>query len=137
VPSSPFGPVSFPSAQTRSTTNPKGDNGDGTIVGPKEIEPHSYMSGKGCVNAGDEGLGSVSVQINLLKDFGDTDYCVLGYENLDCTGMMRVKHAINSANEKDCKFSFHNSKDGIPVIDSFQWELTSLKRPFCQPKLLR
>lgn len=103
-----------------STTDSAGDNGDGDIVGPKQIEPHSYGSGKGCVNAGDLGLGSVSVQINALKDFGNTDYCVLGYENLDCTGLMHVKHAINSDNANDRKCQSFILADHICHADTYK-----------------
>jgi len=84
-------------------TDSVGENGDGNVVGPKQIEPHGYRSGEERVNAGDLGLGSVSVQINALKDFGNTNYCVLGYENPDCTGLMHVKHAINSDNDNERK----------------------------------
>jgi len=92
-------------------------------VGPKQIEPHSYGSGKGCVNAGDLGLGSVSVQINALKDFGNTNYCVLGYENLECTGLMHVKHSINADNDNERKWKYCNEEVGHAALTLSTWIL--------------
>jgi len=70
-------------------------NGKGSFVGEQGISADDYKSGKGCVNQGPDGLGSVIVSPNLPGTLArwavETNYCVLAYKRIDCVGSMDIK----------------------------------------------
>jgi len=70
-------------------------NGKGSFVGDQGISADDFLSGKGCVNRGPDGLGSVIVSPNLPGTLArwavETNYCVLAYKRINCVGSMDIK----------------------------------------------
>ena len=72
-----------------------GVNGKGSFVGEQGISADDFLSGKGCVKQGPDGLGSVIVSPDLAGTFlpwaVEQNYCVLAYKKINCVGSMDIK----------------------------------------------
>ena len=70
-------------------------NGKGSFVGEQGISADDFKSGKGCVNQGPDGLGSVIISPDwagtLFPWAVETNYCVLAYKRINCVGSMDIK----------------------------------------------
>jgi hypothetical protein len=67
-----------------------GDDGSGDRVGPKDIDPEPPSGVQTCARWGqDDGIRSVVIDRSGV-DLGNTDYCIYGYEALDCGPLRAV-----------------------------------------------
>jgi len=88
-------PVSTSWLHRKTMLNHIGANGKGSFVGDQGISADDFKSGKGCVNKGPDGLGSVIVSPNLPGTLFpwsvEPNYCVLAYKRINCVGSMDIK----------------------------------------------
>jgi hypothetical protein len=116
-------------------------DGKGSFVGDQGISAQDYSSGKGCVNQGPDGLGSVLVSPNILGTLAswmvETDYCVLAYGRINCVGLMDVKKDWKIGGDSTFPWVLRLTSSGGPLFTLEGMSSVKVVKVSCHPLCLR